>query len=184
MPDFRRYLVPGATYFFTVVTAERFPFFQNPDACRLLGTTLREVRKDRPFETVAIVVMPDHLHAIWALPREDHDYSLRWSAIKSRFTHVWVERGGQERGVPPGQYRQRRRGIWQARFLEHMIRDEDDLIHHVNYIHYNPVKHGLASYPRDWTWSSFHRYVRSGDYDPDWGRSEMTFPQVRDQLLE
>jgi putative transposase len=184
MPEFRRYYIPGATYFFTLVTAERFPFFRDVAACRLLGNCMRLVRRGYPFRVNAIVLLPDHLHAIWTLPAGDCDFSSRWRAIQARFTQEWLANGRTERAVPAGQFRQRRRGIWQARFLEHAIRDEDDLIHHANYVHYNPVKHGLAESPRDWPWSTFHRYVQAGDYDAGWGRTRMTFPSVRAELLE
>jgi putative transposase len=142
MPEFRRFLVPGGTFFFTVVTAGRRPIFQSDEAGRCLGECLRSVRDDRPFRVEAIVLLPDHLHMIWSLPAGDADFSTRMAAVKSRFTREWITRGAQENQVPEGQSRQRRRGVWQARFMEHAIRDEHDLIHHVEYIHYNPVKHG------------------------------------------
>jgi len=162
MPDFRRYFVPGGTYFFTLVTAGRNPLFRHQDARTLLGNTMREARKDAPFETVAIVLLPNHLHAIWTLPPGDGDYPRRWQAIKARFTSAWLASGGAEAEVTPGYRRQRRRGVWQPRFMEHTIRDERDLHQHADYIHYNPVKHGYVLCPNEWPWSSFHRYVVSG----------------------
>src|SRR5688572_17207600 len=173
MPDYRRYFVEGGTYFFTVVTAGRKSLFLDPWARYLLGQAMREQRAVHPFETVAIVLLPDHLHAIWTLPQGDADYSGRWQSIKARFTSQWIEHGGRETHVSKGYRAQRRRGVWQARFMEHMIRDEEDLHAHADYLHYNPVKHGLAAAPRDWLWSSFHRFVLSGHYEPDWGRSSI-----------
>ena len=144
MPDFRRYFVPGGTYFFTLVTAGRRPLFGHEEARTLLGKIVREECKRAPFETVAIVLLPDHLHAIWTLPPGDDDYARRWQAIKAKFTVHWLASGGAEGEVTPGYRRQRRRGVWQPRFMEHTIRDEQDLHHHADYIHYNPVKHGHA----------------------------------------
>ena len=188
MPDFRRYHVAGGTFFFTVITARRARLFGDEEACRWLGECFREERQARPFRVEAIVLLPDHLHAIWTLPRGDSDYSTRWSAIKSAFTRRWLRAEGAEQAVPRGHRREGRRGVWQARFIEHTIRDEDDFIHHVEYIHYNPVKHGLVRCPRDWSWSSFHRHAKLGFYPIDWGCSEglmlPSLDRVRSDLLE
>jgi putative transposase len=148
---------------------------------------MREEREDAPFATVAIVLLPDHLHVIWTLPPGDADYPRRWQAIKAKFTSRWLASGGEEEQVTPGYQRQRRRGVWQPRFMEHTIRDERDLHHHADYIHYNPVKHGYVRCPKDWPWSSFHRYVESGDYPLDWGCQERAPPDfggIDEQLLE
>jgi putative transposase len=169
MPDYRRYFVPGGTFFFTLVTAGRAPLFSVAAARSLLGTKMREERAEMPFETIAAVLLHDHFHTIWTLPGGNSDYPNRWKAIKAKFTAEWLSLGGREWRVSEGYRRQRRRGVWQPRFIEHMIRDENDLLHHADYIHYNPVKHGYVRCPRDWPWSSFHRYVLSGDYLPDWG---------------
>jgi len=172
VPDFRRWLVPGGTYFFTIVTAGRSAVFSQDSARRLLGTMMRQVRAASPFTTVAVVLLPDHLHAIWTLPAGDHDYSARWQAIKAKFSSAWLAAGGSEERVTAGYDRQRRRGVWQPRFMEHTIRDERDLHNHADYIHYNPVKHGYARRPWDWPWSSFRRFVQEGEYPRDWGSSE------------
>jgi putative transposase len=185
--DFRRYYVPGGTYFFTVVTAGRLPLFQSEAARTLLGQMIREQRDQRPFETVAMVLLPDHLHAIWTLPPGDDKYSDRWKAIKARFTSEWLASGGEETMVSAGYRKQRRRGIWQPRFMEHTIRDQSDLTNHADYLHYNPVKHKLAFAPRDWPSSSFHRFVELGEYPLDWGRSDLPppdFGDVDEDLLE
>jgi putative transposase len=105
---------------------------------------MREECQQSPFTTVAIVLLPDHLHVMWTLPVGDADYPRRWRAIKARFTSEWLGSGGQELRVTRGYQRQRRRGVWQPRFMEHTIRDEQDLHNHVDYLHYNPVKHGYV----------------------------------------
>jgi len=178
VPDYRRYFVEGGTYFFTLVTAHRQPLFNDPWARYLLGRAMRQQRDTRPFETVAIVLLRDHLRAIWALPPGDSDYSSRWQAIKATFTLEWLRLGGQEATVSAGYEAQRRRGVWQPRFIEHTIRDEDDFSAHADYLHYNPVKHGLAKCPKDWPWSSFHRFVQLGHYDPHWGCSHLPAPRI------
>ena len=185
MPEFRRYFVPGGTYFFTVVTAARSPLFRNEFSRTLLGRVMREVAVRAPFTTLAVVLLPDHIHTIWTLPQQDADYSARLQAIKAKFTAAWLASGGEEQNVPQGYAHQRRRGVWQPRFMEHTVRDEDDLHVHADYIHYNPVKHGYARSPGDWPWSSFHRYVRSGDYPADWGSTEpLSIQGINAELIE
>ncbi|MFI5387519.1 MAG: REP-associated tyrosine transposase [Fimbriimonadales bacterium] len=180
MTDYRRYFVPGGTFFFTLVTAERAPLFAAAAARTLLGVKMREQRGGAPFETVAAVLLHDHLHVIWTLPPGDSEYPDRWQAIKATFTAEWLSYGSEEQPVSQGYRRQRRRGIWQPRFIEHTIHDEEDLLHHADYIHYNPVKHAYVRRPRDWPWSSFHRYVLAGDYPPDWGCAELASPDFGD----
>jgi putative transposase len=174
MPNYRRWCVPGATYCFTVVTCRRTPIFHDLTAVRLLGEVMRAVRGRFPFCVPAIVLLPDHLHCLWTLPHGDADFSVRWNQIKRRFSESWLSLGGAE--VPPGPSRavKGERGVWQRRFWEHVVRDEDDLERCAEYIHYNPVKHGYATCPWDWPWSSFRRFVRAGHYPADWGRTEPT----------
>lgn len=169
MPEYRRYFVPGGTYFFTVVTERRAAFFSNAAARRLLGSAMRRCQLRYPVDVIALVLLPDRLHALWALPPGDDAYALRWRWIKREFTRAWLAGGGQEQPRGESRRRQRRRGLWQRRYWEHTIRDEHDLESHFDYIHYNPVKHGLTSCPRDWPWSSFHRWVARGHYPADWG---------------
>jgi putative transposase len=185
VPEFRRFFVAGGTFFFTLVTAGRAPLFRQHGAPELLGRIMREERDRAAFTTVAIVLLPDHLHAIWTLPPGDAEYPARWQAIKACFTSAWLTSGGDEQTVRAGYRRQRRRGVWQPRFMEHTIRDEQDLHAHADYIHYNPVKHGYVKRPRDWPWSSFHRYVISGDYPKDWGSTEpSSISGVDEDLIE
>jgi putative transposase len=161
--------VPGGTYFFTVVTQGRARFLCEPDARVHLRAAFQSCRERWPFRTFAIVLLPDHLHAIWILPQGDADYSRRWAFLKKTFTSNWLAAEGGEGRASAGWQRQGRRGVWQPRFWEHTIFDEIDLQRHVDYILYNPVKHGLCPCPRDWPYSSFARFARSGDYPADWG---------------
>jgi putative transposase len=168
MSDYRRYYVPGGTYFFTLVTERRAPLFGSAAARLLLGRVMRLRFLRYPVQLIAIVLLPDRLHTLWTLPQGDRDYSLRWRWIKREFTRDWLAIGGAEQARSIARRAERRRGIWQRRFWEHMIRDETDLETHFDYLHYNPVKHGLVPRPRDWPWSSFHRWVRAGQYSIDW----------------
>jgi putative transposase len=172
MPNYRRWYEPGGTYHFTVVMHQRQPLFWAPEAQRLLGVALRSERRRRPFTTVAMVLLPEHLHCIWTLPRGDADFSTRWQIVKGEFTESWLASGGGEVRPSASRLAKGERGVWQRRFWEHCVRDEDDLERCCHYIHYNPVKHGHVARPRDWPMSSFHRFVRAGDYEPDWGRTE------------
>ena len=172
MPDYRRFHVPGGTFFFTVVTYQRRPLLAEPMARACLRNAFRVVRERHPFDIPALVLLPDHLHTIWTLPRGDADYSLRWRRIKEEFTESYLEQGGEEGFLSDSRRARKERGVWQRRFWEHAIRDEDDFEKQAHYIHYNPVKHGLVKRPLDWEFSSFHRWVRKGDYSPEWGRTE------------
>ena len=127
-----------------------------------------EVQNERPFDLLATVLLPDHCHCVWTLPEDDCDYSKRWGLIKSRFSKRWLQAGGRNMAVSPARAKRHERGIWQKRFWEHKVRDEEDFMRHVNYIHYNPVKHGLAQCPHQWPHSSFERWVGEGYYGQDW----------------
>jgi len=164
MSRYRRVKIKGGMFFFTVALANRRSelLVRNVD---LLRRAYRTIRDRRPFETVAICILPDHLHAIWQLPEDDADYAMRWNLIKRGFSHA----------LPPSASRssskivRREKGIWQRRYWEHMIRDDEDLARYVGYIHFNPVKHGLVPRACDWPHSSFHRYVERGELANDWG---------------
>ena len=166
MTDYRRADVEGGYYFFTVVTYNRRPFLTDSLARRCLRAAVRETRNLRYFELVAICLLPDHLHCIWKLPGDDCGFSLRWARIKAGFTRRFLGLGGTESGQSQSRDRTRERGVWQRRFWEHQIRDETDLQRHVDYIHYNPVKHGLVEHVEDWPWSTYQRYLRTIAY-PD-----------------
>lgn len=176
MPNYRRAHIPGGTYFFTVKTYERQPVLTN-ERCRIaLRQALAEVRGMQSFKTIAWVLLPDHLHTIWQLPKHDADFSLRWSLIKQRVTRQCVDEASEATLTRSRQTR-REGTFWQRRFWEHMIRDETDLRHHVDYIHYNPVKHGYVPRVADWPYSTFHRYVSDGVYPKDWASAEETSDQ-------
>ena len=168
MPNYRRACVPGGTFFFTVVTHQRHTIFKSHVARLLLGECFREAIRHWPMNIDAMVLLPDHLHAIWSLPNGDSDYSRRWAWIKKEFTKRWLQNAGTELSVSTGRQKERRRGIWQPRFWEHTIRDEDDFERHFDYIHYNPVKHGLVRCPHQWPYSSFHRWVKRDVYPRHW----------------
>ncbi len=174
MSNYRRNRVPGGTYFFTVVTFGRRPILQSSLAVELLRGAWRVTSAERPFETLAAVILPDHLHCIWRLPPGDADFSTRWRLIKARFTIAASDR----KLVAPTLARpgRSRRGVdvWQRRFWEHVVRDERDLQQHVHYVHYNPVKHGYALRAADWAHSTFRRYVNRGWYSLNWGAAEPT----------
>jgi putative transposase len=166
MPDYRRYRVPGGTYFFTVNLLERRQdtLVRHIDSLR---EAVRTTRRERPFYIAAWVVLPDHMHCVWTLPPGDTDFSNRWKAIKIRFVQSipCTERRSAVR-IAKGE-----RGIWQRRFWEHVIRDDRDYANHIDYCHWNPMKHGLVSQVRDWPYSTFHRDVARGIYPLDWAES-------------
>jgi putative transposase len=177
MSDYRRYFVEGGTYFFTVVTQGRVPLFDSDVARTLLGSVMRQCLLRYPVEVIAIVLLPDHLHTLWTLPTGDDRYSERWRWIKRQFTRGWLSLGGAEQPCNASRRRERRRGVWQRRFWEHTIRDEADLEGHFDYIHHNPVKHGLVRRVCEWPWSSFHRWVRNGHYSIHWaGQTDWELP--------
>ena len=178
MADYRRCYVPGGSFFFTVVTERRAAILGNDRARDLLRAALRDCRQRWPFRLDALVMLPDHLHAIWTLPPEDSDYSKRWGMIKKHFTQSWLAAGGHEQPRNDSRHRYRRRGVWQRRFWEHTLRDEYDYARHFDYLHYNPVKHGLVRSPRYWPYSTFHYWVERGAYDLDWGTLVVDFTDL------
>jgi len=174
---YRRACVPGGSYFFTVVTHQRHKLFTSDAPVNLLRSAFRAVMRKYPFSIDAIVVLPDHLHCIWTLPPGDADFALRWRLIKTAFTKQcppeWDAENPDNACTCKGQ-----RYVWQRRYWEHLIRDEADFWAHVDYIHYNPVRHQYASRPVDWAWSSFGLYVQRGVLTSDWGATEISFPET------
>ena len=164
MPGYRRIKGSHALWFFTVVTHRRQPVLCEPALRDALRDALESVRARYPFEIDAMVLLPDHLHAIWRLPLDDVDYARRWSLCKSAVTKATAQASttSSSRGT-------RNEGsLWQRRFWAHAIVDDRDDELHADYIHFNPVKHGLVSSVQDWPHSSFHRWVRKGRYDLNW----------------
>ncbi len=171
MATFRRSLVPGATYFFTVNTHTRQKILTHPQVVAALRAAFHSVKARYPFEIDAFVLLPDHLHCIWTLPPEDARYSLRWNAIKRLVSQQTRTLHSQNLGSL--QRERRELGLWQRRFWEHQIRDESDFEKHVDYIHWNPVKHRYAVRILEWPYSSFHRYVKRGLRPRDWATGEI-----------
>ncbi|MBI1398265.1 MAG: transposase [Betaproteobacteria bacterium] len=168
MSRYRRAPVEGATYFFTVVTHHRRPWLVDDRVRAVLREAIIQTRQALPFTLDAIVLLPDHLHCIWTLPRDDADFGKRWGLIKARVSRVAAGDIPDVRAVSRSRGRRREHAFWQRRFREHRIRDEEDYARHVDYIHANPVKHGLAMAAADWPYSSFHRFVARGIYPLDW----------------
>jgi putative transposase len=163
MTNYRRSRIPGASYFFTVNLADRSQSLLTEHVA-LLRSAFEYTRERHPFIVDAIVVLPEHMHAVWTLPDGDSDFAIRWRLIKTVFS----------RGLPHGEHRsdsrqsKAERGIWQRRYWEHLIHDEADFLRHVDYIHINPVKHGLVTRVAEWPHSSFHRFVQEGILMKDW----------------
>ena len=164
MSQYRRAKIEGGWFFFTVTLADRSSDLLVRHIGRLRKAYAAARRRD-PFETIAICVLPDHLHAIWALPPDDADFSRRWSLIKHDFSCGLPADPDRSRS----KIAKREKGVWQRRYWEHAIRSDADLSRHIDYIHFNPVKHDLVTRARDWPHSSFHRYVGRGFLPVDWG---------------
>ena len=152
MSNYRRVYIKGGCFFFTIVTAKRQPVLV--EYIELLRDAFQHVRSRHPFTIDAAVILPDHLHCIWTLPENDHDYPCRWRMIKGYFSRQLPNKASNS--------------IWQRRFWEHMIRDAHDYKRHLDYIHYNPVKHGYVEHVSDWEYSSFNKFIRQGLYEENW----------------
>jgi putative transposase len=163
MTNYRRNFVPGGSYFFTVNLADRRLRLLT-EHIDLLRAAFRYAQARHSFEVAAAVILPDHLHTIWTLPEGDADYALRWRLIKSAFSRGLPN----DEQISASRARRAERGIWQRRYWEHTVRDEDDFARHVDYIHFNPVKHGHVGRVLDWPYSTFHLMVRAGVYPRDW----------------
>src|SRR3990167_176199 len=159
MSEYHRLFVKGGTYFFTVVTHDRQPLLCNEAALMRLKAAFRYVRDKHPYRMEGLVILPDHLHCIWRLPEDDGNFSIRWNLLKIYFSI----------GMSSSVNKRREKTIWQRRFWEHLIRDESDLHRCLDYIHYNPVKHGYVTSPCDWASSTFKQHVKQGHYDINWG---------------
>ena len=166
--QYRRSNVPGACYFFTVNLEDRNKTLL-VDHVDVLRQAIKKTKLAHSFDINAIVILPDHLHTIWTLPDSDADFPKRWRLIKSTFSRVL----STTEQISKSRINKGERGIWQRRYWEHLIKDENDYNQHVNYIHYNPVKHAYVESPSDWPYSSIHRYIRNGDLPSDWASVEV-----------
>jgi putative transposase len=163
MTGYRRNFIPGGSFFFTVNLADRRLRLLTEHVDELRDA-FREVQQHHPFTTDAVVVLPDHLHTVWTLPAGDADFAMRWRQIKSAFSRKLAP----TEPISESRAAKGERGIWQRRYWEHTIRDENDFARHIDYVHINPVKHRLVTRVRDWPHSSFHRMVKLGVYPDDW----------------
>jgi len=168
MPNYMRAFRPGGTFFLTLVAERRAPIVVCESARSMLHAAFETCRRHHPFILEAMVLLPDHLHMLMTLSEGDGDFSVRVANVKSGFIRAYLAAGGTEQRRSPSRVRQRARGVWLKRFWEHSIRRGDDLRRHLDYIHYNPVKHGHARCPHAWAHSSFHRFVDENRYAADW----------------
>ena len=176
MSSYTRVRVEGGTYFFTGVTFRRWPFLTSSQSRDALRQAIATARKNHPLRIDAWVLLPDHFHCIWTLPDGDADFPVRWSIIKVGYSSAMKGALHRPELLSTSRVKRRELTIWQRRFWEHLIRDDEDLRRHMDYIHFNPVKHGLVARVGDWPYSSFHRLVASGVYLPDWGTDEAFKP--------
>ena len=167
MSDYRRSRIAGGTYFFTVVTQERRPILTTEAVRTALREAIQQARTTLPFQIDAWVLLPDHLHCIWTLPEGDSDFSARWAIVKRRVSECCTTVVNSPES--DSERKRNERAFWQRRFWEHQIRNDDDLTKHLDYIHWNPVKHRLVKAVKDWPYSSFHKYVARGLYPDNWG---------------
>jgi putative transposase len=175
MPDYRRAYTPGGAVFLTLVTFNRRPIFADSENVQRLRWAMATVKVEMPLDVTAAVILPDHLHFLWTLPLDDGNYSKRVGRLKILFTRSLKGERALPQDVCLSRQRQRESDVWQRRFWEHQIRDEADWVGHLNYLHYNPVKHGLVGCPHEWPFSSFKRLVKDGIYGEDWGCGDVDF---------
>jgi putative transposase len=169
MPEYRRVRIPGSTVFITLVTYNRTPIFLEPDARDIFRFAWKDTTRKFPFKTDAICLLPDHIHVLITLPENDNDYPLRIREVKRVFTKGYLLNHEEKHERNQSHKSKKESTLWQRRYWEHTIRDNNDYQNHFDYIHFNPLKHGLVENLSSWPWSSFHRCVRLGIYDEDWG---------------
>jgi len=168
MSEYRRASVPGGTYFFTVNTFRRGKFLTQEPFRNALRDGIETARASMPFVIVAWVLLPEHLHCVWRLPEGDTDFSKRWAVIKRTVSKQCGYLVEHDATLSKSKILRKESVVWQRRFWEHQIRDDLDLQRHMDYIHFNPVKHGHVARVADWPYSTFHRYVQQGIYPSDW----------------
>lgn len=184
MSNYRRIYIPGGTVFLTLVTYQRYPIFSKSENVSLLRHAVANIRSEMLFEIIGAVVLPDHVHFIWNLLNNDADYSKIIGKIKVLFTKSLGKNFDLPENLSKSRRKHRESNIWQRRFWDHQIRDELDLQRHLDYIHFNPVKHGLVSCPHFWQYSSFHKWVRQDVYSCKWScncdAKEVKVPDFKD----
>jgi putative transposase len=168
MSHYRRANKDGCSHFFTVVSYRRQQILCDAYIRKSLRAAIIASQLKHPFTIDAWILLPDHLHCIWTLPRGDADFSKRWSIIKRSVSLDCAEHYKKDKWVTASKKKHRESTIWQRRFWEHRIRDQNDFNRHIDYIHYNPVKHGLCKRPVEWQYSTLHRYIRDGIYPVEW----------------
>jgi putative transposase len=171
MPNYRRLYVPGGTVFLTVVTHERRPLFKDAQNILRLRAAAQTVMNEMPFCFEAAVILHDHFHVLWTMPEGDTNYSKRMGRLKVEFTHALRGRNALPANVSASRRKHRESDVWQRRFMEHTIKDEQDFEDHLNYIHYNPVKHGYVRCPHAWPYSSFNKWIARDVYTQKWACS-------------
>jgi putative transposase len=173
MSHYRRADTAGATYFFTVVSYRRQRILCDEPLRTALRDSIKEVKSRYPFTIDAWVLLPDHIHCLWTLPPGDANFSLRWSMIKRKVSLACAARYKNPEWITSSKKKHRESTLWQRRYWEHQIRDQQDLSRHIDYIHYNPVKHGWCSSPNEWPYSTLHRYVEAGKYPENWAAQDV-----------
>lgn len=168
MSQYRRLYIPGGTIFLTIVTYQRQRIFAKSENIALLKNAIAKIRTEKPFEITGAVVLPDHLHFLWTLPANDSNYSYRVSRLKVLFTKSLRGKKYQPQNTSTSRIKHRESDVWQRRFWEHTIKNENEFENFLNYIHYNPIKHGLVSCPHLWQYSSFKTYINKGVYEKNW----------------
>jgi putative transposase len=175
MTDYRRFYLPGSTWFFTVNLENRLDNHLLVEQIDLLRLAFQYVKQRHPFQIQAVVIMPEHLHCLWTLPPDDDDNAIRWNLLKGHFSRALPV---VNETISASRAKRRERGIWQRRFWARFMTSQDDFNTHVDYIHWNPVKHGWVSQVSDWPHSSFHRFVKLGVYPDNWRHSgEFDIPE-------
>ena len=167
MPNYRRPQIPGGTYFITQVTYQRIPWLCSDIARKALREAITVVKENHPFSIDAIVLLPDHFHCLLTLPPDDSDFPVRLRLIKTYVTKNYGSLLNINCAISNSRQKRRERNLWQRRYWEHLIRNEQDFATHCDYIHYNPVRHGLCKIPQDWKFSSVHRFIAQGMYPPN-----------------
>jgi putative transposase len=163
MQGYRRNRIPGATYFFTVNLLDRSSALLVDEITNLRASVVT-IRQQHPFHIDAWVVLPDHMHCLWTLPEGDSDYPTRWRKIKAAFSHQTPTPASRNKS----RSQKHERDVWQRRYWEHTIRDDRDYTAHIDYVHFNPVKHGYVANVAAWPYSTFHRCVAKGLFPANW----------------